>query len=66
MKATIIVMDYSNSSVNVYTDVDVDIMDELSVERFIMENGHRMSACYYMTGHSTDLFVNGAIVTTFR
>lgn len=47
---TITVMDYSDSSITIYQNVNIDPVDTDAVEKFIFqENDHRVSECYYMT-----------------
>lgn len=67
MRTTITVMDYSDSSINIYTDVDINEDRQTEdVENFIHEHGHSMSECYYMTSSSVNFAIDGVLISEIK
>lgn len=52
----LVVMDYSDVSVNVYNTNNIDENSTNEVEEYIHSKGHRVCDCYYMLGN--DIKIN--------
>lgn len=48
----LVVMDYSDVSVNVYNTNNIDENSTNEVEEYIHSKGHRVCDCYYMLGNN--------------
>ena len=47
----IAVLDYTTGRVTIYQQVEIDGDTEL-IEDFLVEKGHNLNNCYYMTGEN--------------
>lgn len=48
----LVVMDYSNGSINVY---DITGINDDDIEDYIDKLGHNLDECYYMTGSNVTI-----------